>query len=268
MRSRSNPLRVALPGLLLGFSACEPAKTTGPKPQPLGNLVVGIGETHRSYTGQGEPIVRLHLATERVFPSISDYIDAKTTVRGRTISVRALRVIEPGLGLGAIGPARYSVTVPVTHGEYTIRIEAPLQRDEYRLIATSAALELRRVRTEFTRASPSLSWRYPRNSFALLCEIGTHSRAKGPARCDEFRAVMLAAVPLERIEFGEGEIPYPKGSTWPGWEWRAEYYRYGDDAAFAAVGEMVHAFGQRYPDNPVWAVNWRNEVHRSWIPTP
>lgn len=86
-------------------------------------------------------------------------------------------------------------------------------------------------------------------------------------RCDEFRAALLAALPLERIEFGEGgTIPYLTSYSSAGYEMRAEYYRYATEDDFAKVGAVIRMFGERYPGTFVWAQNWRNEAFWSWIP--
>jgi hypothetical protein len=249
---------------LLVAGACNPERVS--EPEAIGDLVVSAREVHPRNV-PGEPTVSLRLATERIYASISDYIEAETGVDGRTITIWTHRIVEPPVQLDAIGPATYSVRVPTTEGEYTLRVVHRRQADEYRLVVTTAALELRPIRTRFTRASPVLAWRYPRRSFMVACVIEAFLSTGSLERCDEFRASLLAAVPLERIEFGEaGEIPYLTSQSSPGYELRAEYYRYAAEDAFAQVGAVIRAFGERYPGAPVWAQNWRNEAHRSWLP--
>lgn len=257
--------RSASIAFLLLVAACRPETVTGTL--PLGDLAVSAREVF--YRNEpGEPIVNLHLATERAYPSISDYIDAETNVNGRTITVSARRVVEPPLGMGAIGPATYSVTVPVTEGEYTLRVIRHLDVDQYRLVVTTAALELQGIRTRFTRAAPARAWRYPRKSFVAACTITPSLSMGSLERCNEFRDSLLAAVPLERIEFGaDGAIPYHTGTGLPGQEVRADHYRYASEDDFARVGAVIRSFGDRYPGAHMWAQNWRNEWYRSW-PVP
>jgi hypothetical protein len=252
--------------LLLVTSACNSERVAGP--EAVGDLVVSASEVYPR-NAPGEPTVSLRLATERVYPSISDYIEAQTGIDGRTITIRTGRVVEPALGLAAVGPATYYVTIPATEGEYTLRVLRRRQTDEYRLVVTTAALELRPIRTGFTRAWPVRAWRYPRRSFVVACVIKAFLSTGSLERCDEFRAALLAALPLERIEFGEaGELPYYylASQSSPGCELRAEYYRYAAEEDFAKVGAVVRAFGERYPGAAVWARNWRNEAHSSWLP--
>jgi hypothetical protein len=252
--------------LLLVAGACDAERVSGP--EAVGDLVVSAREVHPR-NAPGEPTVSLRLATERIYPSISDYIEAWTGIDGRRITILAHRVVEPPLGLGMIGPATYSVTIPATEGEYTLRVgRSRLQVDEYRLVVTTAALELRPIRTRFTRPSPVRAWRYPRRSFVVACVIKSFGSTGSLERCDEFRASLLAAVPLERIEFGkDGELPYfyLASQSSPGYELRAEYYRYATEDDFAQVGALIRAFGERYPGASVWARNWRNEAHHSWV---
>jgi hypothetical protein len=227
---------------------------------------VSAREVHPRNT-PGEPTVILRLATERIYPSISDYIEAQTGIDGRRITIWTDRVVEPPLQLGAVGPATYKVTIPATEGEYILRVVRRRETDEYRLFVTTAALELRPIRTRFTRPSPRRAWRYPRRSFVIGCVIKAFGSTGSLERCDEFRAALLAAVPLERIEFGEaGEIPYLTSQSLPGYELRAEYYRYASEDEFARVGAVIRTFGERYPGTSVWAQNWRNEAHHSWLP--
>jgi hypothetical protein len=250
--------------LLLIAGACDPEQVSGP--EAVGDLVVSAREVYPR-NEPGEPTVSLRLATERIYPSISDYIEAQTDIDGRRITIRTHRVVEPPGGLTAIGPATYSVTIPATEGEYTLRVVRRREADEYRLVVTTAALELRPIRTRFTRPSPVRAWRYPHRSFVVGCVIKAFLSAGSLERCDEFRASLLAAVPLERIKFGEdGEIPYLTSQSSPGYELRAEYYRYATEDDFARVGAVIRTFGEKYPGAPVWAQNWRNETHRSWLP--
>jgi hypothetical protein len=245
--------------------ACRPEKVAGV--EELGDLVVSAREVH--YRNEpGEPIINLHLATERIFPSISDYIDGATKIDGRTVTIFVRRVIEPPLGLGALGPATYNVTMPAIEGEYVLRVVHHLQVDEYSLVVTTAAIELRAIRTRFTRAAPARAWRYPRRSFVAACTIRAYLSTGTLERCNEFRDSLLAAVPLERIEFGaEGEVPYFTGTSLPGYEVRAEHYRYASEDDFTQVGAVIRSFGDRYPGTFISAQNWRNESHRSW-PVP
>jgi hypothetical protein len=250
---------------LLVLGACSPERVAGP--EDIGDLVVSAREVFPR-NALGEPIVALRLATERIYPSISDYIEAETSIDGRRITILTHRVVEPPIGLAAVGPATYYVTIRATEGEYTLRVFRPRREiDEYRLVVTTAALELRPIRTRYTRPSPARAWRYPRGSFVAACVAKAYLSTGSPERCDEFRASLLAAVSLERIEFGEsGEIPYLTSQTYPGYELRAEYYRYANEDDFAKVAAVVRAFGQRHPGAPVWVQNWRNEAHRSWLP--
>jgi hypothetical protein len=253
--------------LLLVAGACHPERVAGP--DAIGDLVVSAREVHPRNAVR-EPTVSIGLATERVYPSISDYIEAQTGVDGRTITIWTVRVVEPPLGLGAIGPATYNVTVPATEGEYTLRvIRRGRETDEYKLVVTTAALELRPIRTRFTRPSPVRAWRYPRRSFMVGCVIKAFLSTGSLERCDEFRAALLAALPLERIEFGDaGELPffYLASQSSPGYELRTEYYRYAAEEDFAKVGAVIRAHGERYPGASAWARNWRNEAHHSWLP--
>ena len=251
--------------LMLFVPACRPEKVAGV--EELGALVVSAREVH--YRNEpGEPIINLHLATERIFPSVSDYIDAETRIDGRTITILARRVIEPPLGLGALGPARYNVTMPAIEGEYALRVVHHLQVDEYSLVVTTAAIELRAIRTRFTRAEPARAWRYPRRSFVAACTIQAYLSTGTLERCNEFRDSLLAAVPLERIEFGaDGQVPYFTGTSLPGHEVRAEHYRYAIEEDFIRVGAVIASFAERYPGMFISAQNWRNESYRSW-PVP
>ena len=257
--------RSACIALMLFVAACRPEKVVGV--EELGALVVSAREVH--YRNEpGEPIINLHLATERIFGSISDYIDAETKIDGRTITILARRVIEPPLGFAATGPATYNVTMPAIEGEYALRVVHRLQVDEYSLVVTTAAVELRAIRTRFTRAAPARAWRYPRRSFVAACTIEAYLSTGTLERCNEFRDSLLAAAPLERIEFGpEGQVPYFTGTSLPGHEVRAEHYRYPSEDDFIRVGAVIRSFGDRYPGTFIWAQSWRNEWYRSW-PVP
>jgi hypothetical protein len=250
--------------LVLVAGACNAERVSGP--EVVGDLVVSAREVYPEH-GPGEPILGLTLATKRIYGSISDYIEAQTAVDGRTITIRTLRVVEPPFGLAAVGPATYHVTLPATEGEYTLRVARRREIDEYKLVVTTVALDLRPIRTRFTRPSPLRVWRYPRRSFVAGCIIKAYLSTGTLERCNEFRDSLLAAVPLERIEFGEsGEIPYGTGQSLPGYEVRAEYYRYATEDDFARVGAVIRQFGERYPGTYAWAKNWRNEAHYSWLP--
>jgi hypothetical protein len=253
--------------LLLVAGACHPERVAGP--DAIGDLVVSVREVHPRNAVR-EPTVSLGLATERIYGSISAHIEAQTGIDGRTITIWTHRVVEPPLGLTQVGPATYYVTIPATDGEYTLRVlRRGRETDEYKLVMTTAALELRPIRTRFTRASPVRAWRYPRRSFVVACVIKAFLSTGSLERCDEFRASLLAALSLERIEFGEnGELPYYylASQSSPGYELRAEYYRYAAEEDFAQVGAVIRAHGERYPGASAWARNWRNEAHHSWLP--
>lgn len=101
------------------------------------------------------------LETEREFGCANFRIDARTTVEGRFITVRVDGIIEPTICLTAMGPARYRVKVPVTVGQYVLRVELRGLTDEYLLTATTAALDLARERGRFTRPQLGRALRYP-----------------------------------------------------------------------------------------------------------
>ena len=250
---------------LLVVAACDrvgPAEPEAERVAP-GDLVLAVREIHGfGNTSVGEPEVGLFLNTERVYPCFNYFLDATTDVQERTITVRVSDVIVPVICLAAFGPAMYRTSLPVTDGVYTLRIVNGLATDEFVLEVTAAAVELRRQTASFTRLSLDRAWRYPHQSFATVC----NAAEGGEARCEEFRAAVLTAVPLERFEFGEGgEVPYPQSFSNHGQDWRAEYYRYAAEEDFAGVGAVVQSFAARYPGVWLYVVNWRNEAYRSWV---
>ena len=65
----------------------------------------------------------LTLTTNTIFPCCNYYISANTTIKGGVIVIDVERVVEPEIGLAALGSASYQTSFGDIIGSYKLRIE-------------------------------------------------------------------------------------------------------------------------------------------------
>ncbi len=233
-------------------------------PEPVeGDLILHVREIHDfTFARVGTPDIALFIETDREYSCANFWLDSSLEVQGRTISLSISGIRVPEICLTAIGPAQFKSFLPVTEGEYSLRIAYGGRTDTYALSITGEAITLQPEQAGFTRTAYDRFWRYPPQTFVYMCDA---SGANGEA-CDRFRGILRDQLPIETFSFpAGGEIPYPRsGSGW-GRDWRAEYYRYPREEEYLRAGELLRSFIADHPGVMLSVTNWQNLSFRSWL---
>jgi hypothetical protein len=265
MRIRAARLAVLASLALAGGCALLATEPDPDDRRSVGRLVLDLRETHGLYeVGKGAPEIRLLIETERIYSHLGAQIHGEVRISGREITFRADHVTEcSGICLAAIGPAQHRTLLPLEHGDYTLSVTADGRTDRYRVRVTAEAIEMQPLAATFTTARYPLAWRYPPRSMVHVCNASQGREAL----CASFLDRLRARVPLEPLTFQPtGRVPYPVSEALHGHDWRATYYRYANEADFAAAGATLRDFAAEHPSATLVLTNWLNESHLSWWP--
>ena len=115
----------------------------------------------------------------------------------------------------------------------------------------------------------ALWWRYPANSFAVIC--GTTLEASWVF--DDFLGRLQGGLELVPHEFPPGgEIGYPRASEGSQVDHPAKYFLYENESDFSAAGEILEDYVRDVIGGMtgvhIWLLNWKNESFRSWTMGP
>ena len=167
------------------------------------------------------------------------------------------------------------ISSTLEEGVYDLEFMDGPNRCHYVLTVTEKALPFRSPILPASRCPDSpqpkfrVWWRYPRNSFAVLCGTTEDSAWVNE---DFLSQKLRAAVELEEITFpADGELGYPRAPQGHWVDHPARYFVYAAESDFAAAGDVLEAYVRdvigQMPGVSIWLLNWKNQSFRSWMMT-
>ena len=257
--------RVLFLSLSLGLLACD-AAGDGTADTLEGRLVVQPVDQLQIGGDVGPPVPTLLIQTERIYPCVNIPLDLDVRQSDGSISITVLGAIDQELCLTALGPATARVPLEVPNGVHRLRIVHDGKTDLYDLTLADDRIRLDSVATSVTRVPEALAWRRPPHSFAYAC--GTYTGDE--ALCEDFRARLEAAVPLERIEApSEGVWPYSLQAGGYYYNPPSIFYQARSDADFETAKETLRQFSvevlRDYRGDGLSLSAWDGDFGYSWI---
>lgn len=266
--------RVVFPLFLVGvfsLAGCSPKDIRALE----GRIFFSVQESYRQMAEGVEPSLYLSMETEKAYECCNYSIVADYQRAGAVQKVDIRGIEVPVICLTAFGPARGDRFLELEEGVYTLEFRyGPLFRSVYKMTISREAVAINQtsgLAGLFTVPKFTVWWRYPRNSFAVICGTTTDK----VWIYEDFLGRLRAAVDLTAHIFPPaGEIGYPRAPQGHQVNHPARYFVYRSEADFAAAGAVLRAYvrdviGQTQGVS-IWLLNWKNESFRSWMmgPTP
>jgi len=208
--------------------------------------------------------LKINFATIKQYPCFN--YDLLTTVTSQQDEL-IIRFDDVEIGpvcLTAIGPARTSVMLP-EKTKYLVLINGT-DIDEYEIDITEQEINLIPQSTSFSQLNYTKIFRYPKDSFALMC--GTN--IDNTHLCGDFYNILADSVDISEFEFhGDGKIPYPD-STSGNWRNNASlFFTYSSFEEYIKAGNLLENFSinNLTPNDGVsiYMSSWNNKHFRSWM---
>jgi hypothetical protein len=246
------------------FAACAQKNITARE----GRFFFGVSEAYPGGKEGVEPSLLLSMETEKIYSCCNYSIETFFQRLGSLLSVDIRGILQPDICLTALGPAFWGDFLELEEGVYSLEFMDGLQKNVFELTVAQNAVTVAEASASgvgFALPKYTVFWRYPRNSFAVLC--GTMDDTAWIY--EDFLSRLRAAVELQEIEFPAcGELGYPHAPQGSHVNHPARYFLYGEDTDFAVAGDMLRAYvrdviGQSQGIS-IWLLNWKNESFRSW----
>ncbi|MEX2640123.1 MAG: hypothetical protein WD266_05530 [Balneolales bacterium] len=223
-----------IPLMLMG---CNLNDNDGDETSDLeGAVNILIAEGHME---QGEPSIVVYHETEETQPCANTEIINDFEVSGEMITSSLEGILEPETCTTPGQPAVSQNFINLDNGDYLLEISHRDNTDMYNVTVSPDSITLEEQQSSFTNTLFEVSWRYPPNSFAILC--GTLDGNATP--CNDFVDALNNNMDLEEVTFPDhGFTPYPASTT--GFEYDApgQYFIYNDAGDFDEIGTLLQEY--------------------------
>lgn len=247
--------------------SCDVADPDEGNVEPIeGRVRFWIGEAYDPPHMTGSPSLTLFMTTEHDQPCCNFSILNWILEGESSIKVYLLGIYRPEICLTAIGPAASRSSLNLTPGKYLLSFNLDGNIDEFSLTISDSSISVIGDGSQFMIADKPLVWRYPPQSFAYLCGTTTETSWI----CDEFLDSLMVTGLFEPFQFPDsGYVPYPESSGGYYYEMPALYFRYAEEADFAAAGAVLERYSKTtismHSGAGLSLINWRNRRYYSWI---
>lgn len=246
------------------FAACAQKNITARE----GRFFFGVREAYPGGKAGVEPSLLLSMETEKIYSCCNYSIETFFQRLGSLLSVDIRGILQPDICLTALGPAFWGDFLELEEGVYSLEFMDGLQKNVFELTVAQNAVTVAEASGSgvgFALPKYTVFWRYPRNSFAVLC--GTMDDTAWIY--EDFLSRLRAAVELQEIEFpAYGELGYPRAPQGSHVNHRARFFTYAEESDFQAAGDVLRAYVRDVIGQPqgvsIWLLNWKNESFRSW----
>src|SRR5512137_1894942 len=205
-----------------------------------GRVVFSVGESYRSTPEP--PTIHLRLEAEKIYACCNYILVSRLSHSGNEIIADIQGIDESVLCFTALGPAGSKEFIELEKGRYALQFRDGHEWSAYWLTVDEGARTIQgQAESGSGLAIPASTvfWRYPQNSFAVIC--GT--TVETAWIFEDFLAKLRAAVDLREIEFpAYGELGYPRAPQGHWVNHPGRYFVYEDPSAFAAAGEVLRAY--------------------------
>jgi len=212
-----------------------------------------------------EPKIMLFLQTETIYPCCNYCIEARIRRVDEKLRLDILHIYKPDICLTATGPAKSRHLLDLPVGEFEFQISYSGHIDRYRLFITEKSIRLDPVEAGFTSPMSTLSWRYPRNSFAYVCGTTTETTWI----YSDFYDSLLTIPNVTAYEFPDsGVIPYPDSSDGHWNNENSKFFLYKTESDYDAAGRLLQTYSWQtisdYKGVSIYLINYRNRRFMSW----
>ena len=253
-----------LSAVLVLFAACAQKNITARE----GRLFFAVHEAYPGGKEGVEPSLLLSMETEKIYGCCNFIIDAFIHHLGSLLSVDIRGILQPDICLTALGPACLGHFLELEEGVYSLEFMDGLQKNVFELTVTQDSMTVAEASGSglgFALPKYTVFWRYPRNSFAILCGMMNDTAWI----YEDFISRLRAAVELQEIEFpAYGELGYPRAPQGHHVNHPARFFSYAEESDFQAAGDVLRAYVRDVIGQPqgvsIWLLNWKNESFRSW----
>ncbi|MEX1136481.1 MAG: hypothetical protein WEB89_06240 [Balneolales bacterium] len=227
------------------------------------NVLVQVFESHLEI---GPPSVAFHFQTEDMEPCSNYDILNEFSISGEVIVNDFEGIFRPNLCTEPGGPATSTNFTDLQNGEYLLEINYEENTDLYNVAITEDSITVNAEESNFTSAPFEVSWRFPENSFALLC--GTADGSSAP--CDDFEGILADSLNLQETTFPDsGYVPYPQSTSDLGADFEydapALYFIYNTrndfEEAVTLLGEYDTEINAAASGVAIFMMNWEGEQY-------
>ena len=255
------PLHVLL--FIFILVSCEPKETTIIDDEILATDIELYPEEVYSGNDQSLPILKLTLRTSEIYPCFNYKIDFSKSFEKDEMTVIINNIHKPGICLTAFGPDIATLELPET--TQMLKIVRADQTDIYEVKINTEQIEILPRTTEFTDLINPITFRYPENSFAVVC--GTNLDQTD--LCANFFEKLDDMQSLSSYTFPEnGRTPYPDSSSGNWNNTSSRYFIYENETALIEAVEQFEMFTQenlnRDDGNSLSIITWDNQSYYSY----
>ncbi len=255
------PLYIVL--FIILFVSCEPEETTVIDEEILITDIEFYPEERYSGNDQSLPTLKLALRTSEIYPCFNYQIDFDESFKNNEMTINITGIHKPDLCLAAFGPAYGFLELPETTEK--LKIERAEKTDVYEVNINSKQIEILPKNAEFTDLVNTVTFRYPENSFAVVC--GTNLEQTD--LCANFLEKLDDISSLSSYTFpSNGRIPYPDSSSGNWNNTPSKYFIYENESTFENVLQQFEMFVQDSlsPDdgNSIGIITWDNRTYYSY----
>lgn len=163
-------------GALLGCDMFSSDHEGYGKTGPIeGTIKFNVEEDYVNISHVSDPEIMLLLQSEAIYPCCNYLIQADVRLRDQKLKIDLLDIYRPEIYLTVPGPATSRTWLDLPIGEIELQISDSQRIDRYRLIVTEKSIRVNPIKSSFTTPMSTLTWRYPRNSFACMCGTTTET---------------------------------------------------------------------------------------------
>jgi hypothetical protein len=231
-----------------------------------GKIKFNVEEGYANPNYVSDPEIMLLLQSDKIYPCCNYTIQTNVRLQDEKLRIDVLNIYKPEICLTATGPAKSRLRLDVPIGEIELQISYSQRIDHYRLIVTEHSIRLDPIKSSFTSPMSTLTWRYPRKSFAYVCGTTTETAWI----CNEFYDSLLSIPNVTAYEFPDsGVIPYPDSSDGYWNNESSKFFLYKTESDYDEAGRLLQRYSEEtlsnYKGVGIYLLNYRNRRLMSWL---
>ena len=210
------------------------------------------------------PELKLELRSTEIYGCLNFGVEVSQFKNERTLIIRFESIVEPGICLTAMGPARTMVDLPLDVNKIIFINGNKL--DEYDVSINEEKVSFSAVSKSFTTSLYDDTFRLPKHSFAFVCGTNTDNTHI----YDEFLAILREDPAFEEFEFeGDGRIPYVETSDGHWVNHPSKYFKYKEVSDFEKLAVVLNNFSSQHIKKnsgvSIALTSWDNRQYYSWV---
>lgn len=250
--------------LLSILFSCEPENISETQERLNSTNLEFYPEELYEFSEQQVPVPHLKFVTTEIYPCYNYEIDFSHSFKDGELTVNFKAIEAPEACLTAFGPAINYLELPL-NTKKIILIRGETQ-DVYDVSITTERIEIEPINSSFSDIIFPNTFRYPENSFALIC--GTN--LEDTDICNRFTNFLRESVSLSEMSFsGEARIPFPDSSSGHWKNFPSKFFLYENETDLMEATELLKTFTREniIPNqgNSLNIITWDNRRYASWF---